>query len=81
MTNYINIYVKKRNFVVRSRLSNTSDMEALITFEDTRITRAGNTRITRGGNTRVARRNATGYPRYISVKKRNFVIRTEVQHD
>lgn len=82
MTEYRKIFVKKRSFKVLVDLPELSTTaRLLVNPDDTRITRNGDTRITRNGDIRIARNTSTGYPRRLTVKKRNFkVLVDKVNH-
>jgi len=79
MTDYKNVYTKKRTFVVRATLPNLSKTDVLIYYpDDYLIDRDGEFIIDRNGDFIVCRNTMTGRPRNIVTKKRTFIIRAQV---
>jgi len=79
MTDYKNVYTKKRTFVVRAKLPNLSATSVFFyTADDTLIDRNGDFIIDRNDDSIVIRNSFYGRPRSINIKKRNFVVRAQV---
>jgi hypothetical protein len=79
MTDYENIYTKKRTFVVRATLPNLSQTLATIYYPDSYlIDRNGDFIIDRNDDFIICRDSVFGRPRSIRTKKRNFIIRAQV---
>jgi hypothetical protein len=74
MTEYRNIYVKKRSFVVLTKVSHSQETHDVIRGNEIRFARNGDTRVTRNGDTRASHGNVEANLRTISVMKRRFVI-------
>ena len=79
MTDYKNVYTKKRTFTVRATLPNLSKTDVLIYYpDDYLIDRDGEFIIDRNGDFIVCRNTVTGKPRNVMTKKRTFIIRAQV---
>jgi len=74
MTEYRNIYVKKRSFVVLTEVKHSPDSYVVVRASDTLIARNGDTIIARNGDTIVTRGSVRANLREIGVAKRRFVV-------